>query len=214
MAEKNKIENPVFEMVLGSKMLTSNQYQEYLLIAREAIKDYLKHKFIRPSTNSSVDFPQFGGVFVTLWSPSTKNPELGIESDEILRGCVGRVESGTELVKLIQESAVSAATKDPRFPPLSLNELDKVRIEISILSNLQEIDNLDEIVIGKHGLLIEGNRKRGLLLPKVAERMRWNKRSFLLGVCHKAGLPDDCWPDQAKLYSFTTLTIEEESIRQ
>jgi AmmeMemoRadiSam system protein A len=109
----------------------------------------------------------------------------------------------------VQVVAVGAATRDPRFAPLTLAELDKVRIEIAILSPLRPIKDLQQVIVGQDGLLIEGLGRRGLLLPKVAVRMGWDRESFLEGVCSKAGLPPDCWPGACSLYAFTSLVFDE-----
>lgn len=149
------------------------------------------------------------GVFVTLWGQSsTKQPGVASDYDE-LRGCIGRLQSNMPLNEAVQEAAIGAATRDPRFVPITLRELKDVRIEIAILSPLAFVHDLQQLVIGKHGLMIEGGGRRGLLLPKVAVRMNWDQRSFLEGVCMKAGLVPSEWPSNSTLYSFTTVVFDE-----
>lgn len=183
--------------------------RELLLMARQAIYDYLMHHSEPLELVKLSETLPFGGVFVTLWLPASSLDKLEFDSSESLRGCVGQVGSGMSLPESIRESAVNAAVKDPRFPTLTVQELERVRIEISILSPFQKVQDLEGVIIGKHGLLIQGGYRRGLLLPKVAPRLGWDRKSFLNGVCDKAGLPHGSWPEEAELYSFTAFIIEE-----
>jgi AmmeMemoRadiSam system protein A len=114
------------------------------------------------------------------------------------------VEADAPLYAAVQDAAVKAATIDPRFYAVTTDELDGLSIEISILSPMRSIATLDEIKIGRDGLLIIGERRRGLLLPDVAVAYGWNAREFVRHLCRKAALPDDAWPGQARLYAFTT----------
>ncbi len=117
------------------------------------------------------------GAFVTL------------REDSELRGCIGYIEAGKSLIETVQEVAAKAALEDVRFYRLEENELERIRIEISVLSEMVRIEGMDEIEIGKHGLLIENGRYRGLLLPQVATEHGWDREMFLAQVARKAGLP-------------------------
>jgi AmmeMemoRadiSam system protein A len=109
------------------------------------------------------------------------------------------------------EVAEKASTEDPRFEPLSSEELQQATLEVSILSPLQRIRCPDEVVVGKHGLLIELGRRRGLLLPQVATEYGWDRQVFLENTARKAGLPEDAWKDpKAILYTFTAEVVSEE----
>ena len=98
--------------------------------------------------------------------------------------------------------AVAAASTDPRFPPIAAAELPDLEIELSILGPLEAITTPEEIEIGRHGLVVERGRHRGLLLPQVAPQWGWNQEKFLAQTCHKAGLPDDAWKQGAKVWRF------------
>jgi AmmeMemoRadiSam system protein A len=110
----------------------------------------------------------------------------------------------------LQQAAVSAATDDPRFPPLTPEELEEISIEISVLSPLKRISNIDEIEVEKHGLVIVAEGRSGLLLPQVATEAGWDRQQFLEAVCRKAGLPEDAWMQGATLYTFTAIVFGEE----
>lgn len=126
-----------------------------------------------------------------------------------LRGCIGQVEAESPLYLAVQDAAVKAATTDPRFYPVRLDELANLVIEISVLSPMRPVESLNSIVIGQDGLLIIGNHRRGLLLPEVPLAYGWGREEFVRALCHKAGLPEDAWPGHAWLYAFTTESFEE-----
>lgn len=130
---------------------------------------------------SNADMPAgSGGAFVTL----KKNGHL--------RGCIGKLESDDPILETIADMACSAAFSDPRFPPLTLEELESITIEISRLSEFFPI-KADEVVIGEHGLLLRLGMRSGILLPQVAVEQNWDRLAFLRALCRKAGLPDDSW---------------------
>ena len=123
-----------------------------------------------------------------------------------LRGCIGHVAGDRPLGEVIRQVAVSAARSDPRFPPVQLDELSELRIEISVLSEpvLVETSNLSRQVIGRDGLLIRRGRVQGLLLPQVAVEQGFGPEAFLNAVCHKAGLPPGSWREPAtRVFTFT-----------
>ena len=112
-----------------------------------------------------------------------------------LRGCIGNFISDEPLTELIQDMAVAAASQDPRFPPLGAAELDQVDLEISVLSPLRRISDVNEIKVGTHGIYMVSPRGRGVLLPQVATEYGWDRDTFLDQTCVKAGLRPGCWRD-------------------
>src|SRR5205085_3856175 len=150
-----------------------------LQIAREAIAAAIRGEAYRPQA-ASAHLRQTRGVFTTL--------RVG----EQLRGCVGHVAALEPLTIAVAQTAASAALHDPRFPPLTLGELDALRIELSVLSPLAHIAP-EQIEIGRHGLLVERGPSRGLLLPEVPVEFGWGREMFLAQTCRKAGLPGDAW---------------------
>ena len=132
------------------------------------------------------------GVFVTL----KKNGEL--------RGCIGYIQPFKPLVELVKDAALAAAFNDPRFPPLSLEELPEIELEISVLTPFREITDPEEIVIGRDGLYIVRGPYSGLLLPQVAVEYNMDRKTFLEHACMKAGLSPDAWEDDdTKIYVFS-----------
>jgi AmmeMemoRadiSam system protein A len=119
-----------------------------------------------------------------------------------LRGCVGYVFPVASLYQTIAETARAAAFEDTRFPPLSPEELPDLEVHISVLSPLHPI-RAEEVEIGRHGLLVSLNARRGLLLPQVPVEHGWDREAFLGQTCRKAGLPLDAWRHGAALEAFT-----------
>jgi AmmeMemoRadiSam system protein A len=112
------------------------------------------------------------------------------------------------LWKVVQECAVAAATEDPRFPPVSPKELPELHVEISVLTPLFPI-RPEDIVVGRHGLMVTQGRMRGLLLPQVPVELGWDREMFLDQTCAKAGLPPSAWRHGATLQGFTAEVFGE-----
>lgn len=178
--------------------------RELLAVARQSLELYLSTGLVPVIRPRSPRLLEPAAVFVTL----RVRPETPADEGE-LRGCVGQVEARLPLVEAVQDAAVQAATADPRFPPVQEWELSNLAIEISILSPMTPVKDLDQIVIGRHGLLIAGLGRRGLLLPSVPEHYGWDQHAFLRGLYSKAGLPDGAWPERATLQAFTTHSISD-----
>ncbi|HEX67952.1 MAG TPA: AmmeMemoRadiSam system protein A, partial [bacterium] len=127
-----------------------------------------------------------------------------------LRGCIGTLFPGKPLYENVARMAVSAAFYDYRFPPLRKEELEKIKIEISVLSPLKRIKSFEEIEVGKHGLYLIKGSYRGVLLPQVATEYGWDRWQFLQAVSRKAGLPPDAYKEGAVIYIFTAEVFGEE----
>jgi AmmeMemoRadiSam system protein A len=187
--------------------LTELQQNELLVLARQAIAYYLENnRFLEADTDDPA-LKQKAGVFVTLrtrW-------ESGLPHDEAarLRGCIGHMEADEQLIKLVPVMAVKAALRDPRFPPVTAVELPKLHIEISLLSPLTSVTDIEDIELGVHGLVIVSGRNRGLLLPQVPGMFGWSRDEYLEAICRKAGLRPSAWRS-AELLTFTTQVFEEE----
>jgi AmmeMemoRadiSam system protein B/AmmeMemoRadiSam system protein A len=140
------------------------------------------------------------GAFVTL------------TIDGRLRGCIGNIRGMAPLDSTISRMAVSAAMEDPRFPSLRPEELDRIAIEISVLTPFRKISDPGEIVVGRDGLYIEKGMNRGLLLPQVATEYGWDRYRFLDQTCLKAGLPEGAWREGADIFVFSAQIFNEEQI--
>lgn len=184
--------------------LTITEKQELLALARNTITSYLKNGKIPPcdTTGYSPRLMSRSGAFVTIH----KNNEL--------RGCIGNFDSGMPLYRTIQEEAVSAATKDYRFSSITTEETDEIDIEISVLTPMQKIQSIQEIVPGRHGIYMKKGNKSGTFLPQVADQTGWSIAE-LLGHCarDKAGIGWDGWKD-AEIYIYEALIFSEKDFKQ
>ncbi|GAB6058827.1 AmmeMemoRadiSam system protein A [Desulfonatronum parangueonense] len=154
--------------------------KEYLLeLARLSILQCFDAGVILPK-NVSDKLKEPYGAFVTL------------KKQGQLRGCIGHIVGDHPITETIVQMAQSAAFQDPRFPPLDQEEVAEIEVGISILSPLRPCTP-DEIVPGRHGLLVRSGMHSGLLLPQVAVEYGWNRETFLSQTCRKAGMAADCW---------------------
>jgi len=128
--------------------------------------------------------------------------------DGQLRGCIGYVFPVATLYQTVAETAAAAAFEDPRFPPVGKEEAPRLQIEISVLSPLKPIE-AEDVVVGKHGLVVTYMSRRGLLLPQVPLEWGWDREMFLEQTCIKAGVPPDAWKKGAKLEAFTAEVFGE-----
>jgi AmmeMemoRadiSam system protein A len=130
-----------------------------------------------------------------------------------LRGCIGYVIAVKPLITTVIDVALSSAFNDPRFSPVTENEVDKLEIEISVLSPLRKINDINEIKVGIHGIMIKRGFASGLLLPQVATENKWDRDTFLSHTCIKAGLYGDCWekPDTS-IEIFSAVVFNEREL--
>jgi AmmeMemoRadiSam system protein A len=126
-----------------------------------------------------------------------------------LRGCIGYVFPTQSLYQTVAETAKAAAFDDPRFEPVALAEAPLLKIEISVLSPLRPVAP-EDVVVGKHGLVITQGSRRGLLLPQVPVEWKWDRSTFLTQTCLKAGLDADAWRHGAEMQVFTAEVFGEE----
>ncbi|MFW9940863.1 MAG: TIGR00296 family protein [Candidatus Thorarchaeota archaeon] len=183
--------------------------------ARENIEFFLKNNRVIPVPDYIKEkFNDKFGAFVTL-------NKYGVSGNP-LRGCIGYIEPKYSLYDVVHKVSISSAIEDPRFPSVTLEEMDNIVIELSILTPPELIivnnskEYLDKIVIGRDGLIAEKGWRRGLLLPQVPvdHNRNWDVETFLSHTCQKAMLPMNSWKDlDTKIYSFQAILFEEESPR-
>ena len=190
--EKNEESNTGFTV-------NNEDKRTLLTIARETIEEYIRNRKIKQidTANLSPLLKSSVGAFVTL------------HENGQLRGCIGRFMPNEPLWKVVRDMAMAAATEDSRFSPVKAGELDKIEIEISVLSPLQKIKNIDEIVMGKHGIYIKKGYNSGTFLPQVATETGWGKEEFL-GHCSrdKAGMGWEGWKT-ADIYIYSAEVFNE-----
>jgi len=188
-------------------MLSEEQGEFLVKLAREAITVYLKDGRIIPIPET-IDpvMKENRGVFVTL------------NKENCLRGCIGYPEPVMPLINAVVDAAISAAVRDPRFNCVTIEELENIDLEVSVLTKPELIsvedptEYLDNIIIGEDGLIVESGPYRGLLLPQVATDWGWGKEEFLSNTCNKAGLGSECWlSNDVKIYKFSSEIFEENS---
>jgi len=164
-------------------------------LARKTVDQYVTQR-IKPESPEDISekLKVNSGVFVTLNIVSGNQLSL--------RGCIGRPYPNQPLIEAVIDSAVDSATHDPRFPPVSPNELDSILLEISVLTPPKKIeyekpeDLLNIVKVGRDGLIASRDMWRGLLLPQVPIEWEWDTKEFLEHTCNKAGLPKDAWRDK------------------
>ena len=188
-------------MTSGSAVRLSVLEQHQLLhIARRSVA-----QTIGPVSTKMFDFDadtpalrQHAGVFVTL------------RLAKVLRGCIGHVEADRPLVDLVRRVAIVAATEDPRFGPVTVNELPGIVFEVSVLGPLVEHTDPLQIEAGRYGLVVDDGTRHGLLLPQVAVEWGWDTRTFLAETCKKAGLGPDDWRTTARVFVFEAEVFAED----
>ncbi len=127
-----------------------------------------------------------------------------------LRGCIGTLAPEGDLARTVPRFTLRAAFEDPRFPPLASHELPECVIEISVLTPPRLVENREDIIVGRDGLILEANGRRGLLLPQVATEWGFDRDTFLSELSQKAGLPPDAWRDpEARLFAFQAEVFAE-----
>jgi len=181
--------------------LTEEEGEVAVKLARRAIEVYLTEGKVVRDKHSGV-FEERRGVFTTL----TKRG--------MLRGCIGFPYPIKRLDEAIIESAIAAATQDPRFPRVSIEEMNEICVEVTVLTPPEKIvanprDLPKYVEIGKHGLMVQMGPYSGLLLPQVAVEFSLDPESFLSETCMKAGLPPDCWLSGAEVYRFEGQIFKE-----
>jgi AmmeMemoRadiSam system protein A len=179
--------------------LTKNEQIKLLNYARKIIADSLsiENKIYVSEFNEDI-FEEKCGAFVTLHITGA------------LRGCIGYIKGVKNIPDTISDMAKSAAFNDPRFNPLSKNEYNQIDIEISVLSPIEEVDDISNIKVGRDGIIISRGYNSGLLLPQVPVEQKWDRDTFIEHTCFKAGLPGDAWRDKdTKIEKFSAQVFGE-----
>ncbi len=155
-----------------------------LTLARGTIEAKLRRKELPDIAGFPAKMHETGSCFVTLHT----------KASNALRGCIGNIEAFEPLVDNVQHNAVNAAFDDPRFPPVgAVDELEGLRVEISILTPPEKIPSYDKFIVGEHGIILRNGFKGAVFLPQVAPEQGWDRETTLTHLCWKAGLPEDAW---------------------
>ncbi|MFZ0300524.1 MAG: AmmeMemoRadiSam system protein A [Candidatus Sulfotelmatobacter sp.] len=205
--------------VASVQEFSSEERSQLLRLAHDSISSALDHREISMDPPTP-HFAEPRGVFTSIYlrrdRPGLDEPghdgPVHDRQEEALRGCVGYVLPNCPVYRAVGETARAAAFDDNRFPPVTREETAYLAIELSILSPAQAILP-EEIEIGRHGLLISWQGRRGLLLPQVPVEHAWDRTTFLEQTCRKAGLPPDAWQKGATIEAFTAEVFGEKSGR-
>jgi AmmeMemoRadiSam system protein B/AmmeMemoRadiSam system protein A len=179
--------------------LSDAEKSELLALARKSVEYVVQNKYAyEPPASASATLNQERGAFTTLK-----------ESGE-LRGCIGYTSAAKPLYITVRDTATLAAMRDPRFPPVTASELPKLEYEISVLSPMRKVTDVQKIIVGRHGLLMKNGDSEGILLPQVPVEQRWDRHTFLEQTCAKAGMNTNCWmDDDTDIFSFTAVIFGE-----
>jgi len=180
--------------------LSDAEKSELLGLARKSVEYVVReHNAYEPPASTSATLNQERGAFTTL------------HKNGALRGCIGYTSAAKPLYITVRDTATLAAMRDPRFPPVSAEELPSLEYEISVLSPLRRVTDAQQIRVGKHGLLMKNGDNEGLLLPQVPVEQKWDRQRFLEQTCAKAGMKSGCWKDEdTDIFSFTAVVFHEQ----
>ncbi len=183
--------------------LTKEEKRILLGIARRSLESFLKEKRVPRFEVDSETLKEKRAVFVTL------------KKKGHLRGCIGRIVPDTPLYEAVSRVAIDSAVNDPRFVPVKYEELKDIEIEISVMTPFERVNNLDEIEVGRHGLMIHKGFHSGLLLPQVPLEYGWDRKTFLEHLCYKAGLPPNAYKDKdTVIYKFSAEVFSEGELQE
>jgi AmmeMemoRadiSam system protein B/AmmeMemoRadiSam system protein A len=171
-------------------VLSEKSKKELLDLARVSLELFIRKQEIIAYSPQNRELLGKRGVFVTL------------KKKDALRGCIGFIEPVGPIHQTVIQASIYASSKDPRFKPVTSDELDEIDIEISVLTPMRKISDPSLVEVGKHGLFVKWKGRSGLLLPQVPVENGWSRRTFLEQACLKAGLSKDAWKSGAKLYVF------------
>jgi AmmeMemoRadiSam system protein B/AmmeMemoRadiSam system protein A len=179
--------------------LSANEKSELLALARKSAEYAVTEgKAYEPTASASETLNREYGAFVTLKKAGA------------LRGCIGYTSAMKPLYMTVRDTATLAALRDPRFEPVSASELPQLDYEISVLSPLRRVTDIEQIKVGEHGLLMKNGIYEGLLLPQVPVEQRWDRLRFLDETCAKAGMNRNCWKDEdTDIFLFTAAVFGE-----
>jgi hypothetical protein len=179
--------------------LSKSDKDELIALARTSVEHAVRErKAYDPPAPSGPALNRESGAFVTL------------RESGVLRGCIGYTSASKPLYETVRDTATLAAFGDPRFLPVLPEEVARLEYEISVLSPLRRVRDVEQIQIGRHGLLMKDGDREGLLLPQVPAEQHWDRVKFLEQTCVKAGMAEQCWKDEdTDIFSFTAEVFGE-----
>jgi len=203
-SQQNQDPAPNSSLVKPVDALTLEQKRSLIEIAQKTIHAYVMKKEIFNPAVEDERLKKVEGAFVT------------VHKNGGLRGCIGNIIGRQPLYLTVRDMAISAVSQDPRFAPVTPQEMDQLDIEVSVLSRPVEVKDPKKIVMGVHGVIVrQGMFHQGVFLPQVATETGWNREQFLSNLCsHKAGLPPDAWKDpKTQIEIFTADVFSEADVK-
>lgn len=182
--------------------LTDVEKKDLLALARKSVESVVgKDVLYEPPASADANLNQERGAFVTLTIAGQ------------LRGCIGYTAPIKPLTMTVRDTATHAALHDPRFSPVTAAELPRLEYEISVLSPMRRVTDVQQIKVGENGLLMKSGDNEGLLLPQVPVEQKWDRQTFLEQTCRKAGMAPGCWKDEnTDIFSFTAVVFNEHKL--
>jgi AmmeMemoRadiSam system protein A len=175
-------------------LLSAEALEALLELARATVTAAVEGRRL-PDLPALPELAEPRGVFVSLHRKGD------------LRGCLGHIEPDLPVAEAVRRMAVASSRDDPRFPPVAPGELDHLEVEVSVLSPSLRI-RPEDVVPGRDGLIVQRGTRMGVLLPQVAVEQRWDRTTFLRGVCQKAQLPAEAWREPGtELYAFRAQVV-------
>ncbi|MBI2570048.1 MAG: AmmeMemoRadiSam system protein A [Candidatus Schekmanbacteria bacterium] len=176
--------------------------EELLHLARQALENSVDNASPAAELAPMFELSAPRGLFVTL------------RIDGRLRGCIGHLIPRQPLYAEVQQVALAAAMRDPRFPPMTPGEIRCATIEVSVLTPPRAVLSPNDVVVGQHGVIISRGARRAVMLPQVPLEHGWDRETFLSQTCRKAGLPADAWRQGAEIEVFEADVIAEGRLQQ
>jgi len=197
-AEKGKAADAPFS-------LNDEEKKQLLSVARKSVESAVRQqKLYTPESSGDSLLNRERGAFVTL------------REKNALRGCIGFTGAVEPLIMTVSDAAAYAALRDPRFQPVNIAELPELEYEVSVLSPMRRTRDVQDIHVGRHGLLMVRGDQEGLLLPQVPIEQHWDRTTFLRETCIKAGIDPECWKDDnTDIFAFTAVVFDDhEPVKQ
>lgn len=186
----------------GPLPLDPDERAGLLKLARQTIEQYLCTRR-RPA-------PKDLGIPITPGMRAIAGAFVTLHKQGLLRGCIGEIVPSRALHVAVQDQALNAALKDPRFPPVTAGEMKDIVIEISALSEPWPLPSWEDIVLGRHGIILRHGHQAAVFLPQVAPEQGWTREETLTHLALKAGLPPDAWRDEEARFEVFEATVFRE----
>ncbi|HEY9758026.1 MAG TPA: AmmeMemoRadiSam system protein B [Oculatellaceae cyanobacterium] len=194
----------------ASTVLSETDKQALLKLARETLVDHVNKQKIPDAASTVEEHPVLGlpgGAFVTLYK---KNSGISVKSEhKELRGCIGYIWPIKSLAQAVIDNAVGAASRDPRFQPVSSYEIDGLEIDINVLTSPHPVGGYKDIVVGRDGVIMYKDGKQSVFLPSVATEFGWTLEEMLSQLSLKAGCGADGWQNGARFDVFQSTSFSE-----